>query len=103
MSFRDDWNKDRERKRQERDAKQFVRRMSTPVMRGEVVQLGEAQMLNLASLALAMEALEDILVGAGILDRDELMDTMHVLAQRKLEQAQAAEAAANTSSLIAQV
>lgn len=104
MSFRDDWQRDKERKRMERDVVQFQRRMSGPVARGEVYQLGETQMMHLASLALAMEALEDILVGAGVLDRDELMDTMVLMAKRKAEQAEAAQAAAQQpSNLIASV
>lgn len=104
MSFRDDWDRDKARKRLERDTAQFMRRMQSPVARGEVYQLGEVQMQHLASLALAMEALEDILVGAGVLDRDELMDCMAILAERKAEQVKAAQAAAQQpSNLIASV
>lgn len=105
MSFRDDWEKEKARKRLERDVAQFQRRMAGPVARGEVFQLGEVQMQHLASLALALEALEDILVGEGVLERDELMDTMHVLATRKREQVEAAQAAAASSKpgLIASV
>lgn len=103
MSFKDDWNNDRARKRHERDVAQFMRRMSSPVARGEVFQLGEAQAQHIASLALALEALEDILVGCGVLEPDELMSVMDVLARRKAEQAQAAAAVSAQPSLIATV
>jgi hypothetical protein len=102
MGFNDDWRKERDKKRLERDVAQFHRRMSTPVARGEVYQLGETQLMHLASLALAVEALEDILVGRGLLDRDELMDCMELLAARKAEVAAAAQATQG-QSLIASV
>ena len=102
--FSDDWKRDRDAKRLQRDVVQFQRRMSSPIARGEVFHLGEVQMQHLASLALAMEALEDLLVGAGVLDRDELMDTMELMAERKREQVEAAQAAAEQkSNLIASV
>lgn len=100
MSFKDDWQREKERKRMQRDVVQFQRRMASPVARGEVYQLGETQMMHLASLALAMEALEDILVGAGVLDRDELMDCMELIAKRKAEQATAEQAVAQQTSNI---
>lgn len=95
------WQEEREKKRVERDMKRFVRRMSTPVARGEVYQLGELQVQHIASIALALEALEDILVGRGLVERDELLDTMHVIAARKAEVA--AAQAVSESSLIATV
>lgn len=105
MSFRDDWTKEKERKRLERDVSQFQRRMSQPIARGEVMQFGELQIQHLASLALAIEALEDILVGRGVLEQDELMDTMKLMATHKAEQVAAAQAVATEpqSSLICSV
>jgi hypothetical protein len=102
VGFRDDWAKDRDAKRMARDVAQFQRKMSTPVARGEVYQLGELQMQHLASLALALEALEDILVGAGVLEHEQLMDCMKLLAARKAEQVAAAQATSG-QSLIASV
>lgn len=102
--FRDGWDKEKAQKRLARDVAQFQRRMSAPIARGEVFSLGEVQMQHLASLALAVEALEDLLVGRGLLDRDELMDCMELMAQQKREQAEAAQAAAQQpSNLIASV
>jgi hypothetical protein len=104
VNFNDDWRKDKERKRLARDVAQFQQRMSAPIARGEVFQFGEVQLQHIASLALAIEALEDLLVGSGVLDRDELMDCMQLLAARKAEQAAAAQAVqGQQSSLIAQV
>jgi hypothetical protein len=97
VSFKDDYQLEKARKRMERDAKQFQRRMCSPVARGEVFQLGEVQMQHLASLALAVEALEDILIGKGVLEPDELMDTMRLMAEAKREvAAAAAQAGPNT-------
>lgn len=79
-----------------------MRRMQSPIARGEVFQFGELQLQHLASLALAIEALEDILVGTGVLDAEELMDTMKLIAARKAEVTAAAQATAN-QGLIAQV
>jgi hypothetical protein len=93
------WQQEREQKRAAREARQFQRRMSSPVMRGEVASFGEAQLQHIASLALALEALEDILVGRGVLDRDELMDTMLLMSQQKAEVAVAAHAAAGSEKV----
>jgi hypothetical protein len=87
------WNEEKQQKRAERDAKQFMRRMAGPIARGEVAQFGEAQALHIASLALAIEALEQLLVQRDILKADELMDLMKALASHKSEQALAAAAA----------
>lgn len=99
MTFREDWTKERDANRAARAAKSFARRMQSPVPRGEVFQLGEAQMQHLASLALAIEALEDILVGRGVLDRDELMDTMYTMAAAKADIAVAAHCTAGTAQV----
>jgi hypothetical protein len=87
----DEWRKEKEKKRQERDMARFQLRMATPVARGEVYQLGETQLQHIASLALAIEALEDILVAHGILRPDELLDKMKALAEKKAEQIAAAD------------
>ena len=94
MAFRDEWQKDKERKKLERDLKQFQQRMSTPIARGEVFQMGEMQVQHIASLALAIEALEAIFIERGTLKEDELMNRMKQLAEQKQEQVDAAAAAA---------
>lgn len=93
MSFNDQWKADRDAKRAERESRQFARRMAGPVARGEVAQFGELQLQHIASLSLAIEALEDILIGAGVLEPDELLDTMKLMAQQKSEVALAAQVA----------
>lgn len=103
MTFNDEWRKDRERKRLERDMKQFQRAMSTPIARGEVLSLGEAQLQHIASIALAIEALEDILIGAGLLHPDQLLDTMQIMAKAKAEQMKEQAEAQQASSIIAPV
>ena len=75
-------------KRQQRDMKKLQRAMATPVMRGEVVAIGEAQAQHIISIAIAVEALENILVQAGILYDGELMERAKEVAALKHEQAQ---------------
>lgn len=101
MTFSEDWKKEKESKKLERDMKSFQRRMSAPILRGEVFNMGELQLQHIASLALAIEALERILVERGVLVGDELLDRMHMISHEKAEIAQAAAAA--EPSLIAQV
>lgn len=101
VTFSEDWKKERDAKKLERDMKSFQRRMATPVMRGEVYNMGELQLQHIASLALAVEALENILIERGLLLDDELMDRMQMLAHEKQQIAEASKAA--EPSLIAQV
>lgn len=96
------WNEEKQQKRAERDAKQFMRRMAGPIARGEVAQFGEAQALHIASLALAIEALEQLLIKRDVLKADELMDLMKALAAEKQEQAVAAAASQQASSNLIQ-
>ena len=93
MGFSAQWKADRDQRRAEREQKQFARRMAGPVARGEVAQFGELQLQHIASLALAIEALEDVLIGNGLLEPDELLGTMKLLAQQKSEVALASQVA----------
>lgn len=95
------WQRDREQKRQERATQQFMRRMSQPIARGEVAQFGEAQAMHIASLALAIEALEQLLIQRDLLQVDELINLMKALAEQKQQQMAAAQASSN--NLIAEV
>jgi hypothetical protein len=97
-----EWQREKQEKQAERQAKQFMRRMAGPIARGEVAQFGEAQAMHIASLALAIEALEQLLVKRDVLKADELMDLMKSLASQKQEQALAAQAASQQSNLIAE-
>jgi hypothetical protein len=79
---------DRDAKKVERDTKRFQRAMATPVSRGEVIAIGEAQANHVMSIAIGIEALENVLVEAGILYDGELMERAKALAALKHEQAQ---------------
>jgi hypothetical protein len=89
-----EWQRDKERKRLERDMRRFERSMATPILRGEALSLGEMQLEHIASLALALETLETLLVERGTLKDGELMERMKVLAAAKREQAEAQVSAA---------
>lgn len=85
-----EWAAEKERKKLERDMRKFQRSMSTPILRGEVLQLGEAQLEHIASLALAVEVLEALLIEHKLLKEDELIDRMKAMALEKRKQAEAA-------------
>lgn len=88
-----DWHKEKERKRAERENVRIQRHMASPVLRAEVFQLGEEHLQHIASLALAIEALEDILIAKKLLVPSELIDKMKVLAEKKAEEVQAMQLA----------
>lgn len=64
--------------------------MASPISRGEVSQMEERILSNVMSTAMAIEALETILVAKGILKDDELMTAVSELLKSKKEQAGAA-------------
>jgi hypothetical protein len=86
-----DWRTEKEQKRAERETARFQRYLVSPVLRGEVLKLGEEHLEHIASLALAVEALEDILIAQNILRPDELLTKMKALAEKKAEQTAAAD------------
>ena len=82
------YQSEKDAKRAERDMKRLQRAMATPVTRGEVISIGEAQANHVMSIAIGIEALENVLVEAGILYDGELMERAKALAALKHEQAQ---------------
>ena len=64
--------------------------MASPISRGEVSQMEERILSNVMSTAMAIEALETILVAKGLLKDDELMVAVADLLKSKKEQAGAA-------------
>ena len=87
------YQEDRDAARRARDARRFQRVMAAPIARGEAYETQGILSQHIASLALAVEALESLLEDRGVLFDDELMDRMATLAARKREQLQAAAAA----------
>lgn len=81
---------ERAAKRAERARREQIRMLASPVSRGELSAVEQEQFNHIASLALAMEVLEEILVARHILKPDELMARMKELAEQKMEQAEAA-------------
>ena len=77
------WQEERDKKRHERDIKRHLRAMSTPVSRGETINVTLGLEQQLASLALAMEALDTLLIAKGVLIDNELLDKMKSLANEK--------------------
>lgn len=81
---------EKEAKQLEREVRRQMRAMATPVLRGEVATLAEGIANNVASLALAVEVLEQLLIEAKVLEPDVLMARMRLAAEAKKEQALAA-------------
>lgn len=101
--FKTKWAESRLKVRAEREQRQFARAMASPVARAELASVQEMQLNHIASLALAMESLEELLVAKGILEADQLMAHMEVVAKRKMEQVEAAAATReNAQELLAQ-
>jgi hypothetical protein len=90
--FKNRWAEDKLRAKAVREQRQFARTMAAPIARGEVAQLEEVQLQHIASLALAIEALDVLLVEKGLFADNEIMDRMKVLAQQKADVAIAADA-----------
>lgn len=81
---------ERATKRAERARREQLRVLASPVSHAEMSAVEQAQFNHIASLALAMEVLEEILVDKHILKPDQLMARMKELAEQKMEQAEAA-------------
>jgi hypothetical protein len=94
--FKNNWAANKLRTKQEREQRQFARHMASPIARGEVAQFGELQLQHIASLALAMEALDTLLVEKGLFADNEIMERMGKLANEKAEIAAAAHATEGT-------
>jgi hypothetical protein len=88
------WNADRDAKRLARSQEQLRRSLMAPASRAELVNGTEHLLSNVMSVALAVEALELLLIERGLLGPDELMDRIKVLAKQKSEQVNAAQATA---------
>lgn len=98
--FKTSWAAEKLKQRAEREQRQFARAMASPVTRAEQAQAQEMQLNHIASLALAMETLEAILIERGMLSKDELMGRMEELAKLKLEQVEAQYATQGQSSQV---
>jgi imidazolonepropionase-like amidohydrolase len=94
--FNTKWAADKLRAKAEREQRQLARTMASPVARGEVARLGEIQLQHIASLALAIEALDVLLVEKGLFADNEIMDRMRQLAEQKADVAIATDATEGT-------
>lgn len=63
--------------------------MASPISRGEVSEMEERILSNVMSTAMALEALETLLIQKGVLKDDELMAAVADLLKNKKEQAAA--------------
>jgi hypothetical protein len=97
------WQQEREKAKLERDQRRMARVLAAPIARGESYEQAGLLSQHIASLALAIEALEGLLEDRGILFDDEIMARMKVLAERKREQAQAAAAAVEAAPSLIEV
>lgn len=85
---------DKTRSRMARDQRRFERIMASPPARGEMLEYQRGLLENVTSVALALEALDRLLIAKGILKDNELLDEIKVLVELKTEQNNAQAAAA---------
>jgi len=97
------WQEERDAKRRERDIKRHMRAMATPVSRGETINVTMSLEQHLTSVALAIEALDTLLVEKGILADNEILDKMKVLAETKRAQMEAEAATKEPPRIITPV
>lgn len=88
-----DWAKEKEQKRLDRLNRSLQRALAAPPARGEMLSSISTLQQHVTSVAIAIEALEILLMTAGILKENELMEQIESLIKAKAEAAQAAEAA----------
>jgi len=94
------WHEEKAAKRHERDMKKLERALAVPVSRGEAISRENMLLQNVASTAMAVEALESLLVERGILKDNEILDKMAALVKEKVAQVQAEQATEPTPSRI---
>jgi len=97
------WQEERDAKRRERDIKRHMRAMATPISRGESLNVMVGMEGHLTSVALAIEALDNLLVEKGILADNEILDKMKVLAETKRSQMEAEAATEEPPRIITPV
>ena len=95
------WKEEKEQKRQERELKRHMRVMATPVSRGESLNVMMGLQEQVVSLALAVEALDTLLVEKGVLKDNEVLDRMKVIAAAKQQQMEAASVESESPRIIA--
>jgi hypothetical protein len=95
-----EWQADKERKRAERQQKQFDRAMAAPPPRAEIFSQTTQLFNQVSSVALAIESLETLLIAKGVLKDNELMESIESLVRAKSEQVQAADCVAQEKPLV---
>jgi hypothetical protein len=86
------YTSERAAKRLERDQKMLARALANPITLGQSISRENLLRENIASTAIAIEALETLLVRRGILADNEVLDTMKELMDAKKAQVEAANA-----------
>ncbi len=84
-----DWQAEKAAKRATRDRKRLEHALAVPVTRGEAISRENMLLQNVASTALALEALESLLVERGLLKDNEVLDKMAALMKEKVAQVEA--------------
>lgn len=95
-----DWQAERERKRTERQQRQFDRAMAAPPPRAEIFSQTSQLFNQVSSVALAIESLETLLIAKGVLKDNELMKSIEALVKSKSEQVQAADCVAQEEAKV---
>jgi hypothetical protein len=94
------WEQEKAVKRAQRDMKKLQRALAMPVSRDEAISRENMLLQNIASTAIAVEAMETLLVSKGILSDNEVLDAMKALMEQKKAQMSAQQAVEPEESVI---
>jgi len=94
------WEQEKAAKRQARRQKAMERVLASPISIGQSLQHNTELLQNVASIAVAVEALESLLVEKGILLDNAVLDRMKVLMEAKKAQVEAERAQTESKSVI---
>lgn len=92
------WKDERDAKRDASRLKRLSRALAAPAPRGELYKSAMELQQHVASVALALEALEYLLVQKGTLAENELMEALTLLLKQKADQVKAADAVQETKN-----
>jgi hypothetical protein len=94
------WDEEKAAKRAARQQKQLERAMASPISIGQSLSQNNQLLENLASVAIAVEAMESLLVEKEILGDNAVLDRMKALMEAKKAQIEAEQAQSQEKSRI---
>jgi hypothetical protein len=79
------WQEEKATRQRIRNAEKMARLMQIPVPRAESIERDNHLAVNVATIAIGLEAMESLLIEKGVFVADELMGRLEKLAKEKAE------------------